>query len=157
MSLRLSFFPSEKLVPAVSRLVADFCTLVLSDQELTMRYLMAAQELAENVTKYANGSAVGLGLEFARNDSGYVMRIQATNTADPHQLEEVRSRLEAVKTAENPEALYDKLILETAGIEGVSGLGLARIRAEGNLHVDYHIEGDQLTITAETKPNGSHP
>ncbi len=33
-------------------------------------------------------------------------------------------------------------------VEGVSGLGLARVRAEGGLDVDYKIEGNELTIIA---------
>lgn len=155
MTLNLSFFPSEKLVPAVSKLVEDFCNLVFADPSVTMRYYMAAQELAENVTKYADSPMVSLGVQFNRSESGYRMRIQATNTATAEKLEEVRERLEAIKSTRNPEALYDDLILRGAGIEGSSGLGLARIRAEGNLHVDYAIDGNELTITAETTSQGS--
>ena len=44
------------------------------------------------------------------------------------------------------ERLYDRMIEESAPLEGVSGLGLARIRAEGGLDFDYTIEGDELTL-----------
>ncbi len=154
MTLELSFFPSEQLVPAISKLVADFCNLVFSDPNVTMRYHMAAQELAENVVKYGDGPVVSLGVQFRHEGGGYLMRLRATNTASPEKLADVRRHVEALKTTPDPEALYDGLILAGAGIEGTSGLGLARIRAEGRLRLDYAIDGNELTITAEASSGG---
>ncbi len=77
------------------------------------------------------------------------MKISARNEASPERLREVERRLFELKAASDHRLKhYDELICETAMVEGVSGLGLARVRAEGGLDVDYTIEGNELTIIA---------
>ena len=52
------------------------------------------------------------------------------------------------ESAEDPVVYYDQLIAESAPRSGGSGLGLARIRAEGELDLDFAIDGNELTISA---------
>ena len=75
------------------------------------------------------------------------MEVRASNETTPERLQEVEGRLRELAEAEDPVALYDRLIMETAPRTDVSGLGLARIRAEGELNIDYSIEGNALTVT----------
>ena len=144
----LSFQPNEYLVSAISRLVSDFCEIGLKDLDITSRFHMAAHELAENIIKYSSGPRVSLELALEERDGACVMKICARNEASPERLREVERRLFELKTAVDPVKHYDDLIIETAMVEGVSGLGLARVRAEGGLDVDYKIEGNELTIIA---------
>jgi hypothetical protein len=109
---------------------------------------MAAHELAENITKYSSGPRVSLELALEEQGSAYVMRICARNEASPERLRDVESRLLALKSASDPLQHYDDLISSTAALDGVSGLGLARLCAEGGLEIDYKIEGSELTIIA---------
>ncbi|WP_437923797.1 hypothetical protein WMF37_32890 [Sorangium sp. So ce291] len=146
--LCITFFPSERLATAVLRLVSSFCGMVLDDASVSSRFYMAAHELAENITKYSAGPRVSLELALEEHESSYIMKIRARNEASPERLREVERRLLELKTASDPVKHYDDLICETAMVEGVSGLGLARVRAEGGLDVDYKIEGNELTITA---------
>ncbi|XXX72916.1 hypothetical protein WMF30_35240 [Sorangium sp. So ce134] len=146
--LCITFFPSERMATAVLRLVSSFCAMVLDDANVSSRFYMAAHELAENITKYSTGPRVSLELAMEGDDSASILKIRARNEASPERLREVERRLLDLKTASDPVKHYDELISETAALEGVSGLGLARVRAEGGLDVDYKIEGSELTITA---------
>ncbi|WP_437730456.1 hypothetical protein [Sorangium sp. So ce1335] len=133
---------------SVLRLVSSFCSMVLDDANVSSRFYMAAHELAENIIKYSSGPRVSLELAVEEGESACIMKICARNEASPERLREVERRLLELKTAPDPVKHYDDLIIETATLEGVSGLGLARVRAEGGLDVDYKIEGNELTIIA---------
>jgi hypothetical protein len=147
--IRLAFFPSEQLVTAVSRLVGDFCQIGLRDVDITSRFHMAAHELAENITKYSTTSRVSLEVELAEKDGLCTLSVRTRNQASPDRLAEVEQRLKALKATPDPIAFYDRMIEETAPLEGVSGLGLARIRAEAGLDFDYTIVGDELTLVVQ--------
>ena len=84
-------------------------------------------------------------------DLDVAARIRARNEADPDRLREAESRLLELTTTRDPVGLYDRLIREAAPSPDVSGLGLARIRAEGELEVDYRIEGNELMIAVQRR------
>ncbi|MGK3992438.1 hypothetical protein [Sorangium sp. So ce1024] len=146
--LCITFFPTERMANSVLRLVSSFCSMVVDDANACSRFYMAAHELAENIIKYSSGPRVSLELALEERDGACVMKICARNEASPERLREVERRLFELKSAVDPVKHYDDLIIETAMVEGVSGLGLARVRAEGGLDVDYKIEGNELTIIA---------
>ena len=145
--IRLSFFPSEYLVTAISQLVCDFCEIGFRDLDLSSRFHMAAHELAENITKYSTTSRVSLEVELAEVREGeHVLSIRTRNEAAPQQLAEVARRLDELKATQDPVELYDRMIEQSAPVDGMSGLGLARIKAEGGLDFDYEISGNELTV-----------
>jgi hypothetical protein len=148
--ISLAFFPSEFLVTAISQLVSDFCQIGLRDLDLSSRFHMAAHELAENITKYSTRSRVSLEMELSETAGIHTLSVRTKNHTSPDRLVEVERRLLELKTTKDPVALYDRMIEETAPLEGVSGLGLARIRAEGGLEFDYCIEGDELTMVVQS-------
>jgi hypothetical protein len=147
--ISLAFFPSEFLVSAISQLVGDFCQIGLRDLDLSSRFHMAAHELAENITKYSTRARVTLEMELAETGGVHTLSVKTKNHTSPDRLLEVERRLQELKTTKDPVALYDRMIEETAPLEGVSGLGLARIRAEGGLDFDYFIDGDELTMVVQ--------
>ncbi len=78
------------------------------------------------------------------------MTITTKNRATGDRLVKVRHALDEVVNAEDPAALYNQLMRRAAKrTDGGSGLGLGRIRAEGDLSLSYSIEGDTLVITAQ--------
>lgn len=152
----LSFCPSESLVSAISQLVSDFCQVGLRDLDISYRFRMAAHELAENITKYSTTSRVSLEVELAEVEGVHMLSVRTRNETSPERLIEVEKRLKELKSATDPVELYDRMIEETAPLEGVSGLGLARIRAEGGLEFDYQIIGNELTVVVQAPvPNPS--
>lgn len=145
-----SFCSNDRLIPAISRLITDFCRVGLGELD-TSRFYMAAHELAENVTKYSTTARGSLEVELSERDGAHRLSLRTRNHASPEQLAEVTRRLDELKSARDPMALYDRIIEQSAPIEGISGLGLARIRAEGGFEFDYAVDGDELTLVASTE------
>lgn len=133
----------------IANWLIDFCAMTIGDRETTSRLHMAAHELIENVLKYGSTPEVGLEFELERNEQHSIVRLRTRNTAEPQQLEEVSRRVRELRTAADPVAYYDGLIRATAPVQGVSGLGLARIRAEAGLDVDCTVEGQQVSIVVQ--------
>lgn len=150
---------NSRLVSALSTLVSEFCRGLVSDPSVVSRFHMAAQELAENLVKYSVGRDVKLDATLTGTRERAELRLRATNRSTRAQLDQVERCLAALVKAPDPEAHYDRLIREAAPREEGSGLGLARLRAEGDLNVDYSIEGDQLTISvhASVEPRKGFP
>jgi hypothetical protein len=92
---------------------------------------------------------VSLEVELCVSNGQHRLRVRTRNVAVPARLREIEQRLVELKAAPDPMDLYDLLIRQTAPIDGVSGLGLVRIRAEGELDIDYRIEGSELTLIVE--------
>lgn len=146
LAVTLTALPNSRLVAAVSALVAEFCRGFVADPAVVGRFHMAAQELAENLVKYSTGREVRLAASFTTTPKNAELRLCATNRCTSGQLGQVESCLAALVNAKDPAQHYDGLIRASAPKDAGSGLGLARLRAEGDLIVDYSIDGDQLTI-----------
>lgn len=146
MFIRVSFTPNAHFVSAISRLVSDFCRITLRDTELSVRFQIAAHELAENIAKYSTGPDVSVDVELLDDPGKHVLRLRTRNRTSPERLLDVEKRVRALMSAEDPAAFYDRLIEESIAHKGVSGLGLARIRAESGFDFDYSIDGDELTL-----------
>src|SRR5688572_15085375 len=134
----------------IANWLIDFCQMAIEDLETTSRLHMAAHELVENVLKYGSTPEVGLEFELERGEQHSIVRLRTRNTAEPQQLEEVIRRVRELRTAPDPVAYYDRLIRSTAPLTGMSGLGLARIRAEAGLDVDCSVEGQEVSIVVQT-------
>ena len=153
-SVYLAFEPSQRFVKKIVQWITDFCEMSLQDMDVVYRVHMAIHELAENLVKYGTSSSVRLDVEVERGEGGSVLRLRTTNSASPERLAEAVRILQGLRDADDPVAYYDQLVLASAPKEGVSGLGLARIRAEGDLELDFKVDGDQICIVVEAKlPN----
>jgi hypothetical protein len=94
-------------------------------------------------------------VELLEGDGETTLRLSTRNRATPEYLRRAIELLTELKCAEDPLAYYDQLVRETAPKRGVSGLGLARIRAEGDLELYFAVEGDELRIWVEVAVDGS--
>jgi hypothetical protein len=150
-SIQLAFEPSPRFVKRIVQWLTDFCRMTLEDVELVSRLHLAAHELVENIVKYGVSETVRLDLEVNRVDDALVLRLRTTNAAAPERLANAVRILQGLRDAEDPVAYYDQLVKESAPKEGVSGLGLARIRAEGDLDLDFEVKNNELSILLETR------
>jgi len=145
---------SHSLAGKIANWIIDFCQMTVGDMEMTSRLHMAAHELVENVLKYGTTPEVGLEFELERGDEQSYVRLRTRNTAAPEQLEEVTRRVTELRAAADPIAYYDQLIRSTASVIGMSGLGLARIRAEAGLDVNCSVEGREVSIVVQATMRG---
>jgi anti-sigma regulatory factor (Ser/Thr protein kinase) len=145
----LAFEPSQGFVQRVIRWLTDFCHLTLQDLEMVSRLRLAVNELVENVVKYGMQPNVRVEVALEQRADTTVLRLSTRNSASPEYLAKAVDLLTKLRDAEDPVAYYDQLVRETAPQQGVSGLGLARIRAEGDLELDFEVVGDELRISVE--------
>jgi hypothetical protein len=145
----LAFEPSPAFMQRVIRWLTDFCQLTLADLEMVARLRLAVSELVENIVKYGMQPNVSVEVELIERDGALLLRLGTRNRTSPEYLERATELLSELKNAKDPIAYYDRLVRESAPKLGVSGLGLARIRAEGEFDLDFKVEGDELTIWVE--------
>ena len=147
-AIRFDYRPRVRLIASTRALVTDLCEQLLDDADATSRVAMTAHELMENVAKYSSGGEGSVEVELSeRNGQSYV-QVSTKNRASAEQRETLRNVIGELRRALDPIAYYDAVIAKSARSKG-SGLGLARIRAEGKMDVDLSIDGDEVTISAQ--------
>jgi len=144
--------PPNAFVQNTISWLTEFSQLTVRDLDMASRVRIAVAELTENVVKYGKKQGARVDVALEERDGSLYLVVETTNSAPERHLERAVELLTEIRDSEDPVAFYDRLILAVAPTRevGVSGLGLARIRAEGELYIDFRIDGDVLTICAET-------
>jgi hypothetical protein len=150
--------PPHSFVQNAIGWLTEFSQLTVRDQDMAARVRIAVAELTENVVKYGREQGARVDVALEQRLGGLYLIVETTNSAPERHIERAVELLTGIRDSEDPVAFYDQLILAVAPTRdvGVSGLGLARIRAEGELDIDFRLEGDRLTIFAETPITGLH-
>jgi hypothetical protein len=148
ISIRLPFDTPHQMAARASKIAADFFCALDPDLETGARVHMVAQELAENVLKYSTEGETHLELAIDNGPRGRLVRVTARNRTSAEKMSEVQQRVQELQQARDPIEVYDRLIRETAPRRGVSGLGLARISAEGGFRMTCAVEHGDLVVIA---------
>jgi hypothetical protein len=148
-AIRLFFSPEVRMISRTSKYVLEFYRSVLADPDASDRVMLAAHELLENAAKYSSDGMGHLEIELAPRGAGTVVRITTSNRAQPDRLDELHRFFEESLSCSDALALYDRMIARSAQRAEGSGLGLARVRAEGEMELSWCVNGDEVTITAE--------
>jgi hypothetical protein len=110
---------------------------------------LTIHELLENTLKYSTDGEARLDVSVQRVDGRSVVEVSASNRATPEQLLELQQRIDELREVADPMGLYVSMMVDSARRDG-SGLGLIRIRVEGEMELAYAIEGDRITIKCST-------
>jgi hypothetical protein len=148
---------APQLVTRTRQLVESFLVLQLADLDVVARCAMCTHELLENIVKYGAAGPASITVEVTRRETGGVLLIRSDNVASIERRADIVQRLSVLLLAVDPIAYYDRLIRESALRHDGSGLGLARIRAEGHFKLGYRLHGDRITIVAEMELEGEGP
>jgi two-component sensor histidine kinase len=119
--------------------------------DASSRLAMVVHELMENLAKYADEGPVQLDVEFLPTQAEGKIRVSAKNHALPSRLAELKQVLDELSSNLDPHEMYLHFMNKAVERSEGSGLGLARIRVEGEMEISYTIEGDELTIHAEAR------
>jgi hypothetical protein len=146
----VAFCPNIELITSTRRFVAELFDSMITDPDAVSRVALTIHELLENTLKYSTDGMVCLQVTVSDIGGSKVVKICASNRANPTQLGELKRRIDALRDTQDPMAFYVSMMIDSAGREDGSGLGLARIRVEGEMDLAYTIDGDVITITAAT-------
>lgn len=141
--LDFDFRQRADYVTSARRLIAELCHAELSTHEANA-WVMVAQELLENLAKYAAPGRSSLDFELALRDARPHARLSTRNPASSERLDVAAALLERIVQAPDAVALYDELVAASGADR--SRLGLIRIRAEAGLDLRYTVGPASLEL-----------
>jgi hypothetical protein len=142
----LVFRPNVVLTTVVRRFIGDFYERVLGDEDSTSRLALATQELLENAIKYSSGGDTVLNIELVREERA--VRIRTSNRSTPEHIAVLQRKFAEMDAAPDAFQFYQQVLRASVREKDSSGLGLARIRCEGEMDMALSVEGDLVGISA---------
>jgi hypothetical protein len=152
-SFELTFRPDLELVTDVRDFVESFYLRVLQDRDLSGRLAIATHELLENAVKYSLDGETSLRIEVvpARDaDDARAIAVRTRNRAREPHVATLLGYLDEMRAAADADAYYLQRMRRAMHDTDVSQLGLARVRCEAEMQLSCVVEGDTVTINAET-------
>jgi len=149
-AFELTFRPNVELISIVRRFVSDFYERMITDADTVSRMALATHELLENAVKYASDGVTFLSITFEPGDVTSTVSIRLVNRANPEHIAAVATIFEEMSRHDDPFAHYQVAMARSAKRKVGSGLGLVRVRAEGEMTMSHSIEDDRVTILAQT-------
>jgi hypothetical protein len=153
-SFDMCFAPTTRIVSVVRRFVLSLYERILEDSEVSAQLALATHELLENAVKYNIDDETLLRVSVVPQSeslSDMTVTIRTRNRATPENLHSAQRIITRVKEAQDPFLFYQELMMNSVMMPEGSGLGLARIRAETELKIDFVIDGDTIEIVAQTQ------
>jgi len=146
----LEFTPNLRLVPIVRRFVSDFYGAVFDDEEVISRLALCTHELMENAIQHNSGGDARLLVELREVGGEKRISVSIGNPTWPESIGRLSRLLEAMNRAPDPLQFYLQLMSQSALQTEGSGLGLTRIRVEGQMQLSHTVRGEWVEITAST-------
>ncbi len=146
--LEICFRPTVETVNEARRMVAALYQPLLGDPDFASRIALTAHELLENALKYSIDGTTVIRVELSRREGAHKVKVETRNGLSTERragLDEVFSEM---REAPNADAYYQYAMRRTRSMRHGSGLGLARIWAEGEMAISHSYDGDQVRITA---------
>ncbi|MBK8264393.1 MAG: hypothetical protein IPK80_24005 [Nannocystis sp.] len=147
----MRFSPSNQLISIVRRFVLAFYGRVLGDNETSGLLALATHELLENAVKYGINDEASLAVEVRGAAPTLEIVVTLRNQARAEHAAAAMAMIEALRGCEDPFSFYQALMIEAAGRQQGSGLGLARIRVETGMTLEMKIEGATVEISAHMR------
>lgn len=159
LRLELRLDASPLLVSVTRRFVEEALEKFITDADFVSRVAMTTHELMENAAKYARNSKAELSVSTERDESGErVLTLRLSNRTTAAHIDRLKQLFTELDSCDDPLVLYVQLMRRNARATDISGLGLARIRAEGEMTLGLRVEGEMATILACTPvPPGIEP
>lgn len=149
--VELNFRPNVQLVSVVRRFVSEFYQRTLGDPDGSSRVALATHELLENAVKYSKDGETTIRIE-VNTSLPRTVTIMLRNRAEESHIAAIREIVDGVAAASDAFAYYQQLLLAKAKRREGSGLGLARICAEGEMKITLTLHGeDTVELVATTQ------
>ena len=148
LDLDLPLSVSPAMVSPTRRILEAKLGLALDDEDAIFRVAMTAHELLENAAKYASDGKARLEVRVSPREEDAVVRVVVTNNSTPDHIRQLEICYAEMKAMPDAMAHYFALMRQNAKSGAVSRLGLARVRAEGEMELDVDIQGPAVKIVA---------
>jgi anti-sigma regulatory factor (Ser/Thr protein kinase) len=143
--LMLRMKPPWVFVDEIRRFVESFCSCACPGQSREAQIALAVHELMQNAIPQAGGDDVDLTLQV--DPAANRIEIAVSNPCSDEQFHDLLSRVERLNS--EPDALRSYLrAMAEAPAAARGGLGLARVRFEGQLDLSVLREGRRVTVLA---------
>jgi len=149
-SLELTFHPNLELVTDVRDFVEKFYQRVLADGDLSGRLAIATHELLENTVKYSIDGKTNLLIEIGPATGPRALTVRTRNRAADRHVTSLLAYLDEMHASVDPTDYYHQRMRRAARSRDASQLGLARVHCEAEMQLTCTVEGDTVTINAET-------
>jgi len=148
LDLDLPLTVSPAMVSPTRRVIEAKLGPALEDEDAIFRVAMTAHELLENAAKYASDGQARLEVHVSPRGNDAVVRVVVTNASTPDHIQQLQRCYAEMMATPDPMAHYFTLMRENAKAGVVSRLGLARVRAEGEMEIEVDIRGSTVRIVA---------
>lgn len=148
LDLDLPLTVSPSMVSPTRRIIEAKLGPVLEDEDAIFRVAMTAHELLENAAKYASDGKARLELSVTPREEGAIVRVVVTNNATQEHIAQLGACYAEMNAAKDAMAHYFSLMRMNAKAGALSRLGLARVRAEGEMDIEVDVEGERVKIVA---------
>lgn len=145
----LEFAATTTQVTSVYRFTRDFYRGIVGDDDQAERLALTLYELLENAVRYSSGDNIRVRVDVGPSDDGRTLCVETVNRADSDHIDKVRTWLSRIHEADDPNKLYQQLMMESLQREEGSGLGLARVRCEAQMDLSYDLSDSKLTVRAK--------
>ncbi len=139
---------SPAIVSPTRRLLESKLTPALDDDDAVFRVAMAAHELLENAAKYAKDGKARLEVQVSPRDDDALVSVAVTNNAVQEHIDNLTACFAEMKAESDAMAHYFALMRRNAKNGSISRLGLARVRAEGEMEIAVDIQGETVKVVA---------
>ena len=148
LDLDLPLTVSPAMVSPTRRIIEAKLGPVLEDEDAIFRVAMTAHELLENAAKYASDGQARLEVRVTPRGEDAIVRVTVTNNSTPEHIDQLGLCYADMNASADAMAHYFTLMRENAKAGVVSRLGLARVRAEGEMEIEVEINGPAVKIVA---------
>ena len=148
LDLDLPLTVSPGMVSPTRRIIEAKLGPALDDEDAIFRVAMTAHELLENAAKYASDGKARLESQVTaprrrRDRSGVV-----TNNSTREHIDQLGACYAEMNANRDAMAHYFTLMRRNAKSGALSRLGLARVRAEGEMDIEVDIQGETSKVVA---------
>ena len=148
LDLDLPLTVSPSMVSPTRRIIEAKLGPVLEDEDAIFRVAMTAHELLENAAKYASDGKARLELTVTPRDEGAIVRVVVTNNSTQEHIGHLGACYAEMNAAKDAMAHYFSLMRLNAKAGALSRLGLARVRAEGEMEIEVDVVGERVKVVA---------
>ncbi|HEX4340437.1 MAG TPA: hypothetical protein VH062_31225 [Polyangiaceae bacterium] len=146
--VQLRFKPLWLYVDAVREFCGFFARATFEDEGLGQRVGLIVHELLENAVRYGDEKELEVRIE----KTGGSIIISVENTTTDDKAVKLRAVFDEL-ASQTPVAAYNRALAHAASLPATeSGLGLPRVRYEGQVELELSTSPGRVSITARGNP-----